>query len=168
MLNINLIWTVLILLSIVLITYYRKQYKINFSENLTATAKNLANTLQEEAENATEIVQEKIDLVLEEFKLMLPYLENLGFSVQSFNIEAGLLPQIKASLRGSIDDIKLESIEQIKLENATNKSLIAILNAILLAKNFHQKLESIYISVLKDIIIDIKLGITPSIAIHFK
>lgn len=166
--TINLIWTGLTLLSIVVITYYRKQYKTDFSENLTATTKNLANTLQEEAENTTEIIQEKLDLVIEEFKLMIPYLENLGISIQSFNIEAGLLPQIKTSLRGSINDIKPELIEQIKLDNAASKLLISILNAVLLAKSFHQKLESNYISIFKDIIIDVKLGITPSIVVNFK
>jgi hypothetical protein len=135
---------------------------------MTAQAKNFTSKIQEEAVEVTDIAQEKIDSVLEEYKRLLPYLEELGLTMQGFSIEAGLLPQIKTSLRGSIDNIKPEAIERIKEENKTNKLLIAILNAVLLARNCHQKLESVYISILKDIVVDVKLGIPPSILIRFQ
>jgi len=166
--TINLVWTGLTLASIAIITYYRNQNNINFPKNLTTTTESLSSLIQEEASEVTDIVKEKLDSVLEEFKLMLPCLENLGFSVQNFNIEVGLLPQIKTSLRGSINDVKPELIEQIRLGNPTNKLLIAILNAVFLAKNLHQSIESNHISIFKDIIIDVKLGVPPGIVINFK
>lgn len=165
----NLVWSGLVLIPVGgLIFYLVNQNKVSISPNLTEQAKNFTNKIQEETGDMASVAQDKIDLVIEEYKRLLPYLEELGLTVQGFSIEAGLLPQIKTSLRGSIDNIKPEAIERIKEENKTNKLLVTILDAILLAKKCHQKLESVYISILKDIIIDIKLGIPPSILIRFQ
>ena len=99
---------------------------------------------------------------------MLPFAEELGLSVASFDIEAGILPQVKTSLVGSIDNINNEVVERIIAEHESNKLLAAVLNAVLMTKNIHQKLEGAYISVLKDLVIDIKLGVPPSISCRFK
>ncbi|HEY9660240.1 MAG TPA: hypothetical protein V6C65_17415 [Allocoleopsis sp.] len=165
----NLVW--LGLASVVgagAVFYLVNQNKVSIPPDMTAQAKSLSSRIQEETAELTDLAQEKIDSVLDEYKRLLPYLEELGLSVQGFSIEAGLLPQIKTSLRGSIDNIKPEAIERIKAENPTNKLLLAILNAVLLARNCHQKLESVYISILKDIVVDVKLGIPPSIMIRFQ
>lgn len=148
--------------------YSLTRSKVEIPQNLTEQAKSLTSKIQEETGDVASIAQEKINLILEEYKLILPYMEELGLSVEGFSIEAGLLPQIKTSLRGSIEYIKVEAVDRIKAENKNNQLLIAILNAILLAKKCHEKLESVYISILKDIIIDIKLGIPPSISIRFQ
>ena len=71
-------------------------------------------------------------------------------------------------LIGSIDSINNEAVEKIIADNENNKLLIAILNAILMAKIIHERLEGVYISVLKDLVIDIKLvGVPPSISCRF-
>jgi|GEM_PF-2041217 len=124
--------------------------------------------VQEQTSEMAAVAQEKINLVLEEYQRFLPYAQELGLEVDSFSIEAGVLPQIKTSLRGSIESINNEAVERIKAENSNNKLLIAVLNSILLAKKCHEKLESVYISILKDIIIDIKLGIPPAISVRFQ
>ncbi len=124
--------------------------------------------VQEQTSEMTAAAQEKINLVLEEYQKFLPYAEELGLRVNSFSIEAGVLPQIKTSLTGSIDNINNEAIERIKTENSKNKLLIAILDSILLAKKCNEKLEDVYISILKDIVVDIKLGIPPAISVRFQ
>lgn len=124
--------------------------------------------VQEQTSEMAAVAQEKINLVLEEYQRFLPYAQELGLEVDSFSIEAGVLPQIKTSLRGSIESINNEAVERIKAENSNNKLLLAVLNSILLAKKCHEKLESVYISILKDIIIDIKLGIPPAISVRFQ
>ncbi|MBW4592558.1 MAG: hypothetical protein KME46_06460 [Brasilonema angustatum HA4187-MV1] len=130
--------------------------------------KKISDQAQEKAAGVTSAAQEKIDVVIDEFNKMLPFAEQLGLRVASFDIEAGLLPQIKTSLIGSIDEIKNETVERLIKENESNKLLIAVLKAVLFAKSIHQRLEGVYISVLKDLVIDIKLGIPPSISCRFQ
>jgi hypothetical protein len=130
--------------------------------------KKIASQAQEKAAGVSTAALEKIDDVINEFNAMLPFVEELGLSVASFDIEAGLLPQIKTSLVGSIENIKDEAVEGLIAEHENNKLLVAVLNAVLMAKNIHQKLEGAYISILKDLVIDIKLGIPPSISCRFQ
>ena len=128
----------------------------------------IANQVQEKAAKVGTAAQDQIDAIIDEFNAMLPFMEELGLSVASFDIEAGILPQIKTSLVGSIDNINNEAVERIIAEHESNKLLAAVLNAVLMTKNIHQKLEGAYISVLKDLVIDIKLGVPPSISCRFK
>ena len=60
--------------------------------------KKIATQAQEKTAGVSAAALEKIDEVINEFNAMLPFMEELGLSVASFNIEAGLLPQIKTSL----------------------------------------------------------------------
>ena len=128
----------------------------------------LSSQVKGKAEEVVAAGEEKIDAIIDEFNKMMPFAEELGLSVASFDIEAGLLPQIKTSLVGSIENIKDETVERLISENESNKLLVAIFKAVLTAKSIHQKLEGAYISVLKDLVIDIQLGIPPSIACRFK
>lgn len=141
---------------------------INFKLFKSMDLRKIANQAQEKATEAAAAAQEKIDAILDEFNRMLPFVEELGLRVSSFDIEAGLLPQIKTSLIGSVDDIKSETVERLIAENETNKLLGAVLSAVLMAKSIHERLEGAYISVLKDLVIDIKLGVPPSITCRFK
>ncbi len=129
---------------------------------------NLKDKAQEKVAEATSAAQDKIDEVIDEFNRFLPLAEELGLSLHSFNIEAGLLPQINATLVGSVDKISNEAVEKIIADHQSNKILVAALKAVLMAKGFHEKLEGAYIRILQDLVIDIKLGIPPSISCHFK
>ncbi|MDJ1173124.1 hypothetical protein [Roseofilum capinflatum] len=126
------------------------------------------NQAQEKAAELTGAAQEKIDEVIDEFNKFLPLAEELGLSLDSFHIEAGILPEINATLIGSIDNINNETVERIIAENESNTLLVAALNAVLMAKGFHEKLEGVYIEILRDLVIDMKLGIPPSISCKFK
>lgn len=157
---------------LVLLVYFLNKNQVkavqNISEQALQIQSKVIDQVQDQTTEMAAVAQEKINLILEEYQKFLPYAEQLGLKVEGFSIEAGVLPQIKTSLRGSIDNIKNEMIEQIKSENQNNKLLIAVLNAILLAKKCNDKLESAYISIFKDIIVDIKLGIPPSISVRFQ
>lgn len=148
--------------------YFFNRSQVKLPQDVTDRAKILTDKLQEETGEIATLAQDKINVIIEEYKRLLPYMEELGLSVEGFSIEAGILPQIKTSLRGSIENIKVEAIERIKDENKTNPLLVSILNALLMAKKSHEKLESVYISILKDIVIDVKLGIPPSIVMRFQ
>jgi hemoglobin-like flavoprotein len=130
--------------------------------------KRITNQAQEKVAEVAVAAQEKVDAVIDEFNNMLPVAEELGLKLTSFNIEAGILPQVNATLVGSIDNIKNEAVECLIAANESNKLLVSVLNAILMAKSIHQRLGVAYISILKDLIIDVKLGVPPSISCHFK
>lgn len=128
----------------------------------------LSSQVKGRAEEVAAAGEEKIDAIIAEFNKMMPFAEELGLSIASFDIEAGLLPKIKASLVGSIEDIDNETVERLIAENDKNTVLVAIFKAVLMAKGIHQKLEGAYISILKDLVIDVNLGIPPSISCSFK
>ena len=123
---------------------------------------------QAKAAEAAAATQEKVDEVIDEFNELLPLAEELGLKLNSFNIEAGLLPQIQASLIGSVDNIKIEAVQRLIAQYESNKFLVTVLNSILMAKSIHQRLRGAYISVLRDLVINIKLGIPPSISCRFE
>lgn len=130
--------------------------------------KNIAEKAQEQAGNLATAAQEKIDALIDEYNKILPLMEELGLSVNGFSIEAGVLPEIRTSLVGSIDNIKEEAINKIIAKNEGNKLLEIVLKAVLMAKKCHEKLEGVYISILKDIIVDIKLGVPPAVSVRFQ
>lgn len=128
----------------------------------------IKNQAQEKAAEVAGAAQEKIEDVIDEFNKFLPLTEDLGLSLDSFNIEAGILPEINATLIGSVDQIDNATVERIIAENENNQLLVAALKAVLMAKGFHEKLEGVYIQILQDLVIDVKLGIPPSISCKFK
>ena len=73
----------------------------------------LSSQVKGKAEELVAAGEEKIDAIIDEFNKMMPFAEELGLSVASFDIEAGLLPQIKTSLVGSIENIKDETVERL-------------------------------------------------------
>ena len=137
-------------------------------KNFQDKAEDLKEQVQEQANDLSAAAQEKIDALLDDYKRILPIVEELGLRVNSFNIEAGVLPQIQTSLVGSVDNVKDEAVEKIIAENENNKLLITVLRAILMAKKCHERLEDAYISILKDIVIDIQLGIPPKVSVRFQ
>ncbi len=166
-------WLLIAVLGIVAVLVYilnKNQLKTvkDISEQALEAQSKVIDQFQEQATEVTSVAQEKINQILDEFQKFIPVAEELGLKVENFSIEAGVLPKIKTSLRGSIDNIKNEKIEQLKLANSKNKLLIAVFNAILLAKKCNDKLESVYISIFKDIIVDIQLGLPPAISVRFQ
>ena len=130
--------------------------------------KKISDQAKQKAEEVVASGQETLDLLIDEFNEMLPFAEEIGLSIGSFNIEAGLLPTISTTLVGSIEDIQNEAVERLIAEHESNKLLVAILKTVLMAKGIHARLEGAYISILKDLVVDIKLGVPPSISCRFQ
>lgn len=131
-------------------------------------AEDLQDRVQEQASELSSVAEDKIDELLDEFKRIIPMMEQLGLTVSSFDIEAGVLPKVQTSLLGSIDNLNNETIEKVIAENEDNKLLTTILKAIIMAKKIHERLEDAYICILKDIVVDVQLGIPPKVSVKFK
>lgn len=127
-----------------------------------------AELIQNKASDLGEAALDKIDDVLEQYQKILPYLKELGLKIDGLSIEAGLLPKIKTSMIASISMIDVAAVERVKEQNKTHKLLGAILNAVLLAKKCNDRLDEASISLFKDMIVDIELGIPPAISVRFK
>lgn len=131
-------------------------------------AEDLKDRAEEQASELSSIAEDKIDELLDEFKRILPMMEQLGLTVNSFDIEAGVLPKVQTSLLGSIQNLNNETVEKVIAENEDNKLLTTILKAIIMAKKVHERLEDAYISILKDIVVDVQLGLPPKVSVKFK
>lgn len=123
----------------------------------------VTNQLQEQASGIASAAQEQFNAVLNEYEKVVPIAETLGLSVGKFHVEMGLIPEIKTSLVGSVDKINKEAVEKMIAENKNNKLLVLILNSLLFTKEMQQRL---HISNLKSIVVDISLGVPPSVSVH--
>jgi hypothetical protein len=126
-------------------------------------AQGLAGKLTEQVTELTAAAQEQLNVILEEYQKVLPMAESLGLRVGSFKLEMGLVPEIKTSLIGSVENINKEAVQKLIADHPKNQLLVTILNALLVTKDLQHKLNIKY---LKGIQVDIKLGISPNVSVH--
>ena len=93
---------------------------------------------------------------------MVPTMKALGFSVRNFSIGVGLIPEMQATLVGSVNSLDTVKITEWR-ERTSNKLLGMILGGLLTAANFKNELTSFGI---KGMEINIKLGMPPLISIN--
>ncbi|HEY9848362.1 MAG TPA: hypothetical protein V6D28_02800 [Leptolyngbyaceae cyanobacterium] len=125
--------------------------------------KGVAEQIQEQAAGIASAAQEQFNAVLEEYQKVIPIAESLGLKIGSFNIDMGVLPEIKTSLIGSVDLIQKEAVKSMITTHQSNKILVTILNALLITKDLQEKW---HITNMKDIVVNIKLGVPPAISVH--
>ncbi len=105
----------------------------------------------------------KVNELIDDYKKALDVLARFGFTVGTFDVTMGLLPEVKTSIVGNIAEIRTAELAAIAEEQAGNKLVVAILNAIIAAKGFYDRLK------LKSpaVVVDVKLGLPPSVGVHF-
>jgi Rad3-related DNA helicase len=126
-------------------------------------AQGVAGKLTEQVTEISAAAQEQLNDILEEYQKILPLAESLGLTIGSFKLEMGLVPEIRTSLIGSVERINKEAVQKLIAAHQNNKLLVMILNALLITKDLQHKLN---IKALKGIQVDIKLGISPNVAVH--
>lgn len=126
-------------------------------------AQEVKGQLNEQITEISAVAQEQFNAVLDEYNKVLPVAESLGLSVGSFQVEMGILPEIKTSLVGSVERINQEVVQKLITDHQSNKILVAILNALLITKDLQQRL---HIKALKGIKVDVKLGVSPNVSVH--
>lgn len=105
----------------------------------------------------------KVNELLDEYKMALDLLGKFGFTVGKFQFDMGVLPEIRTSISGSIANVQADELKQMAEARADEKLLAAILNALVNAKGFYDRLQ------LKSstVTADVKLGLPPGISLHF-
>ena len=126
-------------------------------------AEEVAGQLREEVTEISNAAQEQLDAVLDEYQKVLPIAESLGLRVGSFEVEMGILPQIKTSLVGSLENINNDAVKALIEKHQKNKLLVLIFKALLITKDMQKRLN---ITNLKGIVVDIRLGVPPKVSVH--
>jgi hypothetical protein len=136
---------------------------INPLQSAKDKADEVASQLKEQATELSAAAQEQFEAVLDEYKKVLPIAESLGLEVGSFEVEMGILPQIKTSLVGSVERINNEAVQTLIDQHQNNKLLVLIFKALLMTKDMQKRLN---ITNLKGIVVDIRLGVPPKVSVN--
>jgi hypothetical protein len=128
-------------------------------------AKEKAVDLTEKATELGGFAAEKLSGVLEDYRFAVETFETFGFKVTRFHVGMGVLPEINTSIRGSLKRVKGSEIQELITKNEDKKILIAMLNALLAAKDVQARANLVEFS---QVALDVKLGIPPSVSFELE
>jgi len=118
--------------------------------------------LRDFSTNVSTATSEKIHEWVDEFNKAVPYMKALGFSVKTFSIGVGLIPELNATLVGAVDALDSNKLEEMS-QRTNNRALNVLLGGLQTAAKFKDQLTAIGV---KGIEIDIKLGLPPTITVN--
>ena len=101
---------------------------------------------------------------LDKFNEALPTIQALGFSVRDVTVRMGLIPEIRATLIASADDVDVDKLDDLIEKSSEKKTLVAILKALQAAYNIRRRFPGVPF---KGVEIDLKLGLPPHIGVAF-
>jgi hypothetical protein len=117
---------------------------------------------KEKSSSMGDIAQTRVMEWLDEYKKAADTLETLGFTVGKFSFGMGVLPEIHTSLNGRLEDIHADALEQMMETRADDKLLCGLLKALLMTRQFADRVEI----KLKQVTLNITLGLPPSINVE--
>ena len=120
--------------------------------------------MMSKAQELTGAAAEGVSGYLDEFNQALPTIHALGFTVQSFSVGMGLIPEIAATLVASVDDVDVGKLKELIDANKERRVLVAILKALEAAYNVKKQVPNIPFEGLE---VDMKLGLPPHIGVQF-
>jgi hypothetical protein len=116
-----------------------------------------------EAKALFESALAKIDPLLHDYNNAAQKLEALGFRVGKMSVSMGLLPVVHTSLIGEVANVDVARLTAMKEENKDDKVLVTLVDALILAKQIHGRIES----KLESMTLLVTLGIPPSVSVDF-
>jgi len=129
---------------------------------IEAQAASTTQQIKKASSDASLAISGKVQDLVQDFNAAIPTMKALGFSVSSFTIGVGLIPEIDATLKGSVKALEPQEIQKVIEEHRDNKALKAILEALHTAAKFKEQLSEMGI---KGVEVDIKLGLPPLVSI---
>ncbi len=121
----------------------------------TNTAKDISNTV-------SAATTEKVRQWVEDFNTAVPAMKALGFAVKKFSFNIGVIPEMNATLIGSVEALNPQKFQELR-EHTTNKALQALLGALLTTTVLKQQLTAVG---LRAVEVEIKLGLPPLIKVN--
>ena len=122
------------------------------------------NSMMGKAKDLAGTANEGVSRMLDEFNAALPTMRALGFTVQDIHVGMGLLPEVKAKLVASADNVDVKAIDEIIQKKSEQKTLVTVLKALQTAYNVRDQLGDLG---LKGVEINATLGLPPNISIGF-
>ena len=106
------------------------------------------------------VAADKVNQLIDEYTRATERMEGFGFQVTRFHVGMGVLPEINASIYGSLRNIDEGEIQRMIDESGDQKLLVGMLKALLTAKELQvrAKLEQF-----GAVALEVKLGLPPKI-----
>jgi hypothetical protein len=120
----------------------------------------LVDRVKNGAEGLGELAQGKVKDWLVEFKKATTVLETFGLTVSKFSIGMGALPEIHASLVGSIENIREDRLRAMIDEHKSDELLVSLLKALSWTRWGWEHMEV----KLTGVTLHVTLGIPPKIS----
>jgi hypothetical protein len=118
--------------------------------------KDLTNGVEEIARHANQTV--------DQFNDMVPLLEGLGLSVTNVRLGMGLLPEVDATVSGSVEAIEPDKIKKLIEQHRDHTLLVTLLEALRTAGAFKERLSAL---ALKGVVADVHVGLPPKVSVSF-
>jgi hypothetical protein len=109
-----------------------------------------------------EATKAKVTAWLDEYKKAIAILEDFGFTVGSFTVSMGILPEVHTSITGSIQNIHEEALRKVMEEHQAESLLVSMVKALILLRHFWEHVEL----KLNSVTINVTLGVPPKIAVE--
>jgi len=123
-----------------------------------------ADSIKEKAGMLSEAAVDRVNDLLRELNDAIPTLKSLGLSVKDVDFRMGVIPEVRATLVGSIDALDPEQIQGLIDSNPDKDLLTAVLRS--LQSAYH--LKTLLVSVgFQRVEMDLKLGLPPSVSVRF-
>jgi hypothetical protein len=99
---------------------------------------------------------------LEEYKQAMQSLQVFGFKMGKIHVTAGVLPEISATITGSVNNINPQQVQKMLEEKRQEKLLAAVLSALLTLAKVREVID---LGFMQTVVIQICLGIPPRVMI---
>ena len=111
-------------------------------------------------ESSTQVMQ-----WLDEYKKAVQSLQVFGLTIGKIHINAGILPEISTTLKGSINNIDPEKLNEMLEAKKDEKLLAAILSALLTLSKIREVVD---LNLLHEVIINVSIGLNPRVSIDLQ
>lgn len=121
-------------------------------------------TIKEKAEELEAVTEGKVTEGLDECKKAIATLEAFGSTVGSLTVGMGILPEIRTSISGSIENIHEDELKKIIQAQPEEKLLVSLLDALVTAKRLweHVQLK------LTSVTLNVTLGLPPKVTAEMR
>jgi hypothetical protein len=107
------------------------------------------------------LLDDKINQLLAEYSQAVATLQGLGLAVGKIRVEMGLLPEVSTTIKGSLTTLDSAKIQTLLDANPDKKLLGAILTALLTLIRVREVVD---LEGVKDVVMDITLGVPPKVS----
>ena len=119
-------------------------------------------TLKSKAEGLEEAAKLAATNGLDQWQKAMTILETFGFTVGRFTVAMGVVPEIHASISGSVANNREDGLKQIIAAHAGETLLVTMLEALIFAKHLWEHVEL----KLTSATLNVTLGLPPKVTVE--